>query len=135
MKQPAVSKTTEGIEIRVVSEYVADRSDPRQNRYFFAYHIEIENRGESPAQLLTRHWVITNAWGLVEEVEGPGVVGLQPRLRPGQVFQYSSFCPLNTPFGTMTGTFSMVRDDGKEFKILVPEFKFLEPAQSVRPLH
>ena len=95
---------TQGIAVRVKSRYLPEQSQPRQHRYVFAYTIRIENEGEQPAQLMTRHWVITHGDGHVEEVKGPGVVGAQPRLEPGQYFEYTSGCVLRTPHGTMHGT-------------------------------
>lgn len=103
---------TQGIAVRVKSRYLPEQSQPRQHRYVFAYTIRIENEGEQPAQLMTRHWVITHGDGHVEEVKGPGVVGAQPRLEPGQYFEYTSGCVLRTPHGTMHGTYQMVRDGG-----------------------
>jgi ApaG protein len=98
---------TEGIRVRVQSHYLADQSSPRDDRYVFAYTITISNEGTRTAQLRTRHWIITDARGTVEEVRGDGVVGEQPRLSPGQSFQYTSGCVLTTPVGTMHGTYRM----------------------------
>ncbi len=116
------SATTRGIRVDVESEYIPEQSDPTNQRYFFAYHIKITNEGTETVQLVTRHWVITNADGHVEEVQGEGVVGEQPTLSPGETFEYTSFCPLNTPLGTMHGTYQMVTDDGEEFDAEVPVF-------------
>ncbi len=106
----------------VQSEYIPERSEPERNLYFFAYHIRITNQGEMPARLVTRHWIITNAEGRVEEVKGPGVVGETPRLEPGETFEYSSFCPLSTPMGTMHGSYQMVTDDGRSFDAKIDPF-------------
>ncbi len=119
---PQSTATTRGIKVDVESEYVEERSDPEQNKYFFVYHIRISNEGDETAQLMSRHWIITNAEGHSEEVRGPGVVGEQPTLAPGEFFEYSSFCPLNTPFGVMRGTFQMVTEDEVEFDAEVAPF-------------
>ncbi|AXQ27279.1 Co2+/Mg2+ efflux protein ApaG [Solimonas sp. K1W22B-7] len=99
---------THGVRIIVRPHYVAEQSNPAEDEYLFAYHITIRNEGERTVQLISRHWVITNGEGHVEEVRGPGVVGHQPVLQPGEQFQYSSGCPLGTPVGTMHGEFNMV---------------------------
>ena len=93
---------TEGIQVEV-SHYVAERSNPARDLYFFAYRIKITNEGSEPAQLISRHWIITDGEGRVEEVQGPGVVGKQPRLAPGESFEYTSFCPLHTARGCRAG--------------------------------
>lgn len=113
---------TRGIRVEVESEYIPDRSDSERNSYFFAYHVKITNGGDEPVQLISRHWIITNAEGRTEEVRGPGVVGEQPKLEPGESFEYSSFCPLNTPMGTMHGTYQMVTDNGDRFDALISPF-------------
>ena len=95
---------TDGIRVSVQSQYLADQSSPRDDRYVFAYTITISNEGAETAQLRTRHWIITDSRGAIEEVRGDGVVGEQPRLAPGQSFQYTSGCVLTTPIGTMQGT-------------------------------
>jgi len=96
---------TNGIRVRVHSVYVPERSDPEQGHWFFAYRVDIANEGSESAQLVSRHWIITDANGHVEQVRGPGVVGEQPVLQPGESFQYTSACPLPTPVGTMHGTY------------------------------
>jgi ApaG protein len=106
--------TTRGVRIIVHPQYVAEQSEPAANRYLFAYHITIRNEGGETVQLLSRHWVITDGEGHVEEVRGPGVVGYQPVLKPGEEFQYTSGCPLPTPVGTMHGEFNMVVPDSTE---------------------
>jgi ApaG protein len=95
--------------------------------YFFAYRITITNVGDAPARLMSRHWIITDGSGRVEHVKGPGVVGEQPRLEPGAGFQYTSFCPLPTPVGTMEGSYQMVRDDGREFDAQIAPFTLAAP--------
>lgn len=117
--------TTEGIRVTVRSQYLPDRSQP--GRYAFAYHIRIENLGETAAQLRTRHWIITDGNGEVEEVRGDGVVGAQPRLEPGQSFEYTSGCLLKTPHGVMQGTYRMHRDDGSTFDAIIAPFSLTMP--------
>ncbi len=119
--------TTEGIYVRVTADYSAEHSRPKQGQWFFIYKILIKNQGINTVQLLTRHWVITNARGEVEEVRGPGVVGAQPVLAPGESFEYTSACPLNTAFGTMQGTYQMVCEDGSTFDAEVAPFRLSTP--------
>lgn len=119
--------TTRGVKVTVRSSYVAERSQPAAGRWFFAYRIRITNRGTVPVRLLNRHWVITDAHGEVEEVRGPGVVGEQPTLAPGESFEYTSFCPLPTPFGTMEGSYEMVTADGERFWADIGRFTLSEP--------
>lgn len=116
------------IDIIVRQRYSAERSDPARHRWFFIYTITITNNGSLPAQLVSRHWVITDARGNVEEVRGPGVVGEQPRLQAGESFEYTSGCPLSTPFGSMKGSYTMVGDGGDEFEVNVPAFALRDPA-------
>ncbi len=120
--------TTQGVRVQVRARYSAEHSDPQRSQWFFLYTIHIANEGERPVQLLTRHWTITDATGHVEEVRGPGVVGVQPRLEPGEDFEYTSGCPLQTPFGSMEGTFQMVTEgeDGG-FDAEVARFELREP--------
>jgi ApaG protein len=119
--------TTNGIRVQVTSEYVAEQSVPRQNHYFFAYHITISNVGSETAQLVSRHWIITDAEGRTEEVEGPGVVGHQPVLAPGQRFRYTSNCPLPTNVGTMHGTYTMMTPAGQTFEARIAPFTLAVP--------
>ncbi len=119
--------TTRGIRVSVVSEYAPDRSRPTQQQWFFVYTITIANQGELTVKLLTRHWIITDGTGHVEEVRGPGVVAQQPVLGPGEAFRYSSGCPLTTPFGTMEGTYQMVTPEGEEFDVRIAPFTLSEP--------
>jgi ApaG protein len=120
------TETTEGIRITVRTRYMPERSNPAGALYVFAYEITIANDGAEPAQLVSRHWVITDSDGRVEEVRGPGVVGETPHLDPGESFTYTSFCPLKTEHGTMSGTYRMVRDGGEEFDAVVPTFELGE---------
>jgi ApaG protein len=118
---------TEGIRVSVKSEYLADQSVPASKRYVFAYTVRIENEGSEPAQLRTRHWIITDGAGKVEEVRGPGVVGQTPYLRPGERFEYTSGCVLQTPRGDMRGTYQMHRPDGREFDAIIARFVLALP--------
>ena len=119
--------TTRGIRIQVESVYVEERSAPSQSYYFFAYHVTITNVGSETAQLISRVWIITDGNGNVERVEGPGVVGEQPRLEPGDSFEYTSFAPLTTSFGTMEGTYQMKTDDGETFDAEIATFTLEVP--------
>ena len=119
--------TTAGIRVIVQPRYVAARSNAAQGVYFFAYEVEISNVGSTAAQLLSRHWIITDGNGEEHHVRGPGVVGEQPHLKPGDTHQYESFCPLATPEGAMRGTFQMVSDDGSRFDAEVATFAFSAP--------
>lgn len=125
--EPTSSAITDGIRVRVQSHYLADQSSPRDDRYVFAYTITISNESRNTAQLRTRHWVITDGRGSIEEVRGDGVVGEQPRLAPGQTFQYTSGCVLTTPIGTMQGTYRMWRDDGSYFDAQIAAFSLASP--------
>lgn len=116
------------IGIEVETFYIAERSHPERSYYFFAYHITITNNGVAPAQLLRRHWKITDANGHVEEVRGEGVIGAQPRLAPGETFDYTSACPLRTQFGTMEGVYTMARDNGQEFDAPIEQFMLAVPS-------
>ncbi len=118
---------TDGIKVSVQSQYVAEQSSPRAQRYVFAYTVRIENEGAKPAQLRSRHWVITDGSGRVEEVRGPGVVGQQPYLHPGEHFEYTSGCVLTTPRGQMRGTYQMHRPDGSTFDAAIAAFDLLLP--------
>ena len=121
---------TDGIRVSVQSLYLADQSSPRDDRYVFAYTITISNEGARTAQLRTRHWIITDGRGSVEEVKGDGVVGEQPRLAPGQSFQYTSGCVLTTPVGTMQGSYRFWRDDGSYFDAQIAPFSLASPVRS-----
>ncbi len=115
------------IGIDVETTYLDDQSEPREQRYVFAYTITIRNEGEVPAKLLTRHWIITDANGRVQEVRGDGVVGEQPYLKPGQGFRYSSGAVLETPVGTMQGSYQMIADDGAQFDAPIAAFRLAMP--------
>jgi ApaG protein len=119
--------TTRGIRVQVQSRYLADQSSPGEDRYLFAYHIRISNEGDTRAQLVSRHWVINDADGHIEHVEGPGVVGEQPVLGPGEAFEYTSFCPLRTAVGSMHGTYQMVTTEGEEFDADIAPFTLATP--------
>lgn len=118
---------TEGIRVTVRSAYVADQSVPLARRYVFSYTVRIENQGAEPAQLRTRHWIITDGAGKVEEVRGPGVVGHQPLLRPGEHFEYTSGCVLETPRGEMRGTYQMHRESGQVVDAVIAPFLLALP--------
>lgn len=118
---------TRGIRVRVQSSYVPERSDPDRGSWFFIYTVEVANQGAEPAQLVSRHWIITDANGAVREVRGPGVVGEQPTLAPGESFTYTSACPLETPFGTMHGTYQMVTARGDRFDAQIAPFSLGQP--------
>ena len=109
------------------ASYIAEQSDANAGRYAFAYTITITNNGAVPAQLVSRHWIITDANNLVQEVRGQGVVGAQPRLNPGESFEYTSGSMLSTPVGTMRGTYRMVAEDGEHFDAVIPEFTLSVP--------
>lgn len=115
------------IRIHVATQYVDDQSEPDIDRYVFAYTITIENLSELPAQLLSRHWVITDANGKVQEVSGDGVVGEQPKLGPGETYRYSSGAVLETPVGAMQGRYRMQADDGIDFDAPIPPFTLAVP--------
>ena len=124
---PASETVTRGIRISVETQYDPTRSSPQQSQWFFLYTIRITNEGPVTAQLMTRHWIITDATGHVEEVKGPGVVGEQPVLAQGQSFEYTSGCPLTTPFGSMRGSYQMTAADGEQFDAEIAEFILREP--------
>lgn len=118
---------TQGVRVRVRAQFDPTRSRPQQQQWFFLYTIQIANEGSTTVQLISRHWIITDANGKVEEVRGPGVVGEQPVLAPGQSFEYTSGCPLTTPFGTMHGTYQMVTKSGERFDAEIAAFTLSEP--------
>lgn len=119
------------IEVRPIPQFIPDQSDPENGRYVFSYTITIRNTGTIAAQLISRHWVITDANNAVQEVRGLGVVGHQPLLQPGESFEYTSGSSLPTPIGTMKGTYQMVAEDGTHFAADIPEFVLALP----RALH
>ena len=124
--------TTRQISVSVDPTYLDDQSAPEQSHFVWAYHIVIENRGDETVQLRSRHWRITNARGELHEVRGPGVVGEQPRLEPGDAFEYTSYVPLTTPSGIMTGSYQMETRDSESFDVEIPAFSLDSPHQSVR---
>lgn len=117
--------------VTAVPQYLAEQSDPDEDQYVFAYTITIRNTGAVAGKLISRHWIITDADGQVQEVRGDGVVGEQPELAPGQSFEYTSGCPLPTPVGTMKGSYQCVAADGTPFEVPIPEFVLSMP----RALH
>jgi ApaG protein len=121
------SSVTHDITITVQPEFMPERSEPETHRYFWSYTIEIANGGARTVQLTHRHWRITDANGRLEEVRGPGVVGEQPTLKPGQAFRYTSGCPLKTPSGIMAGSYRMVDEFGQAFDVVIPTFSLDSP--------
>jgi len=117
--------------VNVRPQYLVEHSDPDEEKYVFAYTVTIRNTGEHTAQLISRHWIITDGNNAVEEVRGAGVVGEQPVLKPGEAFEYTSGCPLPTPVGSMRGSYQCVADDGTAFEAPIPEFVLSTP----RTLH
>ena len=122
--------TTHGIRVTVEPQFLADRSSPEQNRYFWAYTVEISNLGKTRVQLRTRHWRITDARGHVEVVNGPGVVGEEPVLKPGAAFTYTSGCPLTTASGIMAGSYQMEGAGGERFNVEIPAFSLDSPYEA-----
>ncbi len=119
---------TDGVTVRVAVSYLPEQSQPAHGRWFWSYHIRIENDGEAPVQLLDRHWIIVDGRGNRHEVEGEGVVGDQPVIDPGESYDYVSGCPLQTPTGSMEGSYGMIDADGDEFDVAIPRFPLLAPA-------
>jgi ApaG protein len=115
------------IEVEVETSYLDEQSEPAEHRFVFAYTVTLRNSGAVPARLLTRHWIITDANGRVQEVRGDGVVGEQPHLQPGQGFRYSSGAVLETPVGSMHGSYRMVGDDGEQFDAPIAAFRLAKP--------
>jgi ApaG protein len=121
------SAVTRDIQVTVLPEFLTERSDPDDGQFFWTYTIEIANLGRETVQLVSRHWRVTDANGHVEEVRGPGVVGEQPILNPGDTFRYTSGCPLTTPSGIMEGTYRMIDEKGGSFDITIPAFSLDSP--------
>ncbi|MGK6356365.1 Co2+/Mg2+ efflux protein ApaG [Sphingomonas sp. DT-207] len=119
---------TRGIVVRVSVSYLPEQSEPHRGRWFWAYHIRIENESAVAVQLLTRHWIITDGRGVRHSVEGEGVVGEQPMIDPGASFDYVSGCPLSTPTGSMQGNYHMIAEDGAAFDVAIPKFALVAPA-------
>ena len=124
--------TTRAIQVTVKPQYLPDQSDPQKSQYVWAYQVRIENKGGEAAQLRSRHWKITDGLGRFQEVKGPGVIGKTPRLRPGEVFEYTSATPLSTPSGFMGGTYQMVSESGESFDIEIPIFSLDTPGAERR---
>ncbi|USU04629.1 Co2+/Mg2+ efflux protein ApaG [Sphingomonadaceae bacterium OTU29LAMAA1] len=122
------AETTDGVTVRVAVSYLPEQSEPRRGRWFWAYHIRIENHSERTVQLLTRHWVITDGRGARHSVEGEGVVGEQPLIAPGASFDYVSGCPLQTPSGAMQGSYRLIDEDGAAFDAAIPKFALFAPS-------
>jgi len=120
--------TTRGVTVRVSVSYLPEQSEPARGRWFWAYHIRLENDGAQAVQLLTRHWIITDGRGARHSVEGEGVVGEQPLIEPGASFDYVSGCPLATPTGAMQGSYRMIAADGETFDADIPRFPLHAPA-------
>ena len=115
------------VEIALKSINVPETSNPVRSYYLFSYHITILNRGDKKVQLLSRYWHITDGQGNAEDIHGPGVIGEQPKLFPGETFEYTSFCPLPTPMGFMEGSFRMIDDSGNEFDAIIKPFRLVAP--------
>ncbi|MEK9724103.1 MAG: Co2+/Mg2+ efflux protein ApaG [Rhodospirillaceae bacterium] len=130
----AYSQTTRAICVTVQPVYLANQSEPDEGRYFWAYHVRIENQGNAVAQLLTRHWRIVDARGQAHDVIGDGVVGEKPVLNPGEAFEYTSGTPLGTASGFMSGSFLMIGETGEMFDVAVPAFS-LDSHDGPRPVH
>lgn len=120
--------TTRAIRVTVKPQYLPDQSDPTKSQYVWAYQVRIKNEGDEAVQLRSRHWKITDGLGRSQEVKGPGVIGKTPRLRPGEMFEYTSGTPLSTPSGFMGGTYQMVSESGENFDIEIPTFSLDTPA-------
>lgn len=120
---------TSGVRVKVESMYLRKQSQPELERYVFIYVVKITNESNRVVQLLDRHWVISDAYGRVEEVQGPGVIGEKPKLAPQQSHSYHSFCPLTTPFGTMSGHYGMIDSKGEHFKVEVGLFNLIVPEE------
>ena len=120
-------KVTNGIRVTVEPRFLAEQSSPAESRYFWAYTVEIANTTPSPVQVLSRHWIITDANGHRQEVRGPGVVGEQPVVTPGEAFTYTSGCPLRTPSGIMAGSYQVCEPGGPTFQVAIPAFSLDVP--------
>jgi ApaG protein len=127
------SETTRSIKVTVRPFYLEQHSSPTENHYVWAYHVRIENRGDETVQLRNRHWKIIDSVGRLQEVRGPGVVGEQPVLKPGQSFEYTSSCPLPTSSGFMVGDYEMESDGGERFLVRIPAFSLDSPGVPARP--
>ena len=127
------SKTTRHIKVTARPQFLSEHSEPMDDHYVWSYTISVKNDGDEQVQLLNRHWKITDAKGVTQEVRGPGVIGEQPVLKPGEAFQYTSGTSLNAPSGVMFGEYEMVTTDGERFDVEVPAFSLDSPYQMGRP--
>lgn len=127
------TSTAHGVRVDVTPFFIADQSAPAEGRFVFGYRIRVTNQSDRPVQLLSRRWEIVDADGDRKVVEGEGVVGQQPRLEPGQAFLYSSYCPLETSWGTMEGHYVMAADDGQRLTVPVGRFFLVAPAVTAAP--
>ena len=125
-------KITREVSVSVRPFFLAEQSSPDRNHYVWAYRVNIHNRGNDTVQLLNRHWKITDKLGRLQEVKGPGVVGEQPVLRPGESFEYTSGCPLETPSGIMAGSYEMTTSGGEKFMVEIPAFSLDSPHDKAR---
>jgi ApaG protein len=121
-------ETTDGIHVRVSVSFLPEQSEPARGRWFWAYHVRIENEGEEAIQLISREWIISDGRGGRHEVQGEGVVGEQPVIEPGAAFDYVSGCPLGTPTGYMEGRYHLIAADGRGFAVAIPRFPLVAPA-------
>jgi ApaG protein len=124
---PIYQARTRDVVVRVIASYAPEQSDEAERRHYWYYTVEIENHGKETVQLISRHWIITDAMNRVQEVQGLGVVGEQPVLKPAEAFRYTSGCPLSTPSGTVRGSYHMVTPDGEDFDVAIPEFSLHLP--------
>ena len=128
---PMSEAVTNGVRVEVLCRYAPENSKPLHREWVFQYTVRITNQSSETVQLISRHWIITDAMGQVEEVRGPGVVGNRPVLAPGQSFEYTSGCPLTTPFGSMHGTYQMINQASEKFDIEIAPFTLTEPYSTV----
>ncbi len=123
----SLDEASKNVNVVAKSEYMVTESSPELGRYIFTYKIKITNNSSKPLRLLRRHWIITDGFGRTEEVEGAGVIGQQPKIGPGESFEYDSFCPLPTPIGSMRGTYQMAMEDGSLINAEIPLFYLNDP--------
>jgi len=128
----AYAARTRDIVVRVTPAYAPERSDPAEGRHIWSYTVEVENHGSETVQLISRHWIITDAFNRVEQVKGAGVIGEQPTLKPREAFRYTSYCPLRATSGGMRGTYQMLTDAGEIFEAQIPEFSLHLPGANRR---
>lgn len=128
----AYTARTRDILVRVTPAYLPEQSDEAKNQFTWSYTVEIENHGEETVQLISRHWIITDAFNRAEHVKGAGVIGEQPTLKPREAFRYTSYCPLTTPSGGMRGQYQMLTDTGEIFDVQIPEFSLHQPGVTRR---